>query len=112
LSEAIVIIVVWMTSICLMGELNYVMFGISDATLLAIARYVAIIHPIAYKIRRTKTVVRNTCTCIWMIILWETLVCYFGSQVTVGEGRFGAVHDLFCRELVSYTTRNITASSR
>ncbi|KAK2140721.1 hypothetical protein LSH36_1268g00019 [Paralvinella palmiformis] len=90
---------VWMTSTCLFRGPYYAMFSISLATLLAIAvdRYVAIVYPLIYRMRMTTRIARITCISIWLmqLTLWVSLACYYGSQISVGEGRPGAAHDLF-----------------
>jgi len=82
---------IWIVSACIFRGPYYAMFSISLSTLLAIAidRYVAVVHPLIYKMQMTVTIARFTCICIWLLqlALWETLTCYYGSRISVGNGR-------------------------
>ena len=90
---------IWIVSACIFRGPYYAMFSISLSTLLAIAidRYVAVVHPLIYKMQMTVTIARFTCICIWLLqlALWETLTCYYGLQISVQNDRPAAAHDIF-----------------
>ncbi|KAK2153911.1 hypothetical protein LSH36_281g02007 [Paralvinella palmiformis] len=100
---------VWISSVCLFRGPYYAMFSTSLVTLLAIAidRYMAVVHPLTYRMRMTVNIARNICICIWLVqlTLWETLTCYFGSQVSVGNGRPGAAYDIFPGKTFAFLTQ-------
>lgn len=97
---------VWMTSSCLFRGPYYAVFSISLATLFAIAvdRYVAVIHPLTYRMRMSTKIARLTCILIWLIqlVLWESMTCYFASLISVSKNHLGAAHDLFPGEVFFY----------
>jgi tachykinin-like receptor len=90
---------IWMSAVCLFRGPYYAMFSTSLVTLLAIAidRYMAVVHPLIYRMRMTVNIARYTCIGIWLvqITLWEILTCYYGSQFSVGNGHSGTAQDIF-----------------
>ncbi|KAK2153914.1 hypothetical protein LSH36_281g02001 [Paralvinella palmiformis] len=100
---------VWISSVCLFRGPYYAMFSTSLHTLLAIAidRYIAVVHPLTYRMRMTINIARNICICIWLVqlTLWETLTCYYGSRISVGNGRPGVSQDIFPGKIVAFLTQ-------
>ena len=100
---------VWISAVCVFRGPYYAMFSTSLITLLAIAidRYMAVVHPLTYRMRMTIHIARNICICIWLVelTLWETLTCYYGSRISVGNGRSGAAHDIFPGKSFAFLTQ-------
>ncbi|KAK2139205.1 hypothetical protein LSH36_1934g00000 [Paralvinella palmiformis] len=90
---------VWLTSACFFRGPYYSMFCISLGTLLAIAvdRYMAVVHPLTYRMRMSIKLARIVSIMIWTVqlTLWETFTCYYGSRISVGKSNPVAAHDMF-----------------
>ena len=89
----------WTLKVCALLGPYYAAFGVSLFTLLAIAidRFFAIVHPLAYKRRMTTKMAAVVALLIWITELGSVtaFTCYYGSRADVGTFHPSAAHTLF-----------------
>ena len=94
---------VWDISTCILRGPYFAMFDISLSTLLVIAvdRYVAVVHPLYYRRNMTLRIARLTSILIWIaeFLLLTSLTCYYGTRAKVVMLRPEAAHDLFPKKI-------------
>ncbi|KAK2142923.1 hypothetical protein LSH36_897g01078 [Paralvinella palmiformis] len=75
----------WDVSTCVLRGPYYAMFDISLSTLLVIAvdRYVAVVHPLYYRRHMTLRIARVTAVAIWIaeFLVLTSLTCYYGTRI-------------------------------